>query len=162
VGFLWGRGLAVQAVPRPPGAPRRRCRRPAPATARHPRGASLNAASASLTNPPEARPRADARTLHKNPSPRRAATPRRRPHRTATLSPPTARANARCSARRTPGSVATRGQLAQIGTSKWLPAGAGAFIATSARRWAGLSRTSAQTGHLGELPPANPAPGPVI
>jgi hypothetical protein len=52
--------------------------------------------------------------------------------RRSTLSPPTARANARCAARRTPGSVATRGQLARIGTSERLPAGAGASIARSA------------------------------
>jgi hypothetical protein len=49
--------------------------------------------------------------------------------------------------------------LTRIGTSEWLPAGAGASIATSARRRAALSRTSAQAG---ELPPANPTPGPVI
>jgi hypothetical protein len=55
-------------------------------------------------------------------------------------------AGARGAARRSSGSVATRGQLARIETSEWLPAGAGASIATSARRWAGLSRTSAQAG----------------
>ena len=78
--------------------------------------------------------------------------------RAPTLSPPTARANARCAARRTPGSVATRGQLARIGTSEWLPAGAGASIATAARRWAGLSRTPAQAGSPRGIAARQPGP----
>jgi hypothetical protein len=65
-------------------------------------------------------------------------------------------AAARAAARRSSGSVATRGQLARIGTSEWLPAGAGAVTATSTWRRAGLSRTSAQVGCPGNCTPGPP------
>jgi ABC-2 type transport system ATP-binding protein len=49
-----------------------------------------------------------------------------------------------------------------IGTPEWLPADAGASIATSARLQAGLSRTSAQAGRPRGIAPANPTSRPVI